>query len=295
MYFFKIIVVCFLLFSNNSFSQNQGLLWRITSPDLKDTSYLFGTIHSIRSIYTIPASVKNSISNTEQTIVESKLNSISVLFNFRSFIKMIFNPKFKKISEFITSNKSDSLKRYCIKQFKVDESNYEFYSRFRPLIMYTFLKGDKNNSVNKYSVDDSIEVYSKWKRSKIKTLENVKQISIYEQSLPVKYEFELTFPNLVYDSLQTNKVFYDERYLLGELDDFLAKNTVFMNHSEKMVFASLIISRNFEWLPKIEKSIKKQSTFIAVGLGHLLPENYGLIDLLRAKGYTVECIMKEFK
>lgn len=291
----KISFLFVLFLSFISFSQNQGLLWRITSPDLKDTSYLFGTRHSISNLYSIPKTVKNSISKTELTIVESKVTGLKIFCNFRSFTKMIFNPGFSKISNFIGKEKSDSLKKYCIKKFKVDESSYELYSRFRPLIMYTFLKGDKNNSVKKYSIDDSIEVYSKWKRNKIKTLENIKQISIYEQSLPVKYEFDLTFPNLVNDTLESHKVIIDETYLLGELEDFLVKNSENMNHSEKMVFASLIITRNFDWLPKIEKSIKKQSTFIAVGLGHLLPANYGLIDILRAKGYSVECILKEFK
>ena len=230
----------FLFFSvlvgiNNCYSQNNGVLWRITSPDLKDTSFMFGTNHSVRVSFPVPFEVKRAISKAELTIVESKITGLSVLCNFRSFTKMIFNPRWSKIDRFIDKDKSDSLKKYCIARFKVKEDNYVFYSRFRPLIMYSFLKGEKKYTIATYSVDDSVEIYSNVNRNKIKTLENIRQISKYEQSLPVKYEFELTFPDLVFDSLKLNNSIYDEQYLAGGLDDFLGKNTQLMNHSEKMV------------------------------------------------------------
>ena len=48
--------------------------------------------------------------------------------------------------------------------------------------------------------------------------------------------------------------------------------------------------RNLDWIPIIEFAIQEKKSMIAVGAGHLLGE-YGLINLLRQKGYTVE----EFK
>ena len=48
--------------------------------------------------------------------------------------------------------------------------------------------------------------------------------------------------------------------------------------------------RNLDWIPIIELTIREKRSMIAVGAGHLLGE-YGLIDLLRREGYTVE----EFK
>ena len=45
--------------------------------------------------------------------------------------------------------------------------------------------------------------------------------------------------------------------------------------------------RNLAWMDKILPAINNYSCFIGVGAGHLLSE-YGLINLLRRKGYTVE-------
>ncbi|MFT6245129.1 MAG: hypothetical protein ACJAXI_001899, partial [Crocinitomicaceae bacterium] len=50
--------------------------------------------------------------------------------------------------------------------------------------------------------------------------------------------------------------------------------------------AELLDDRNKNWIPKIEKLITKERTFIAVGAGHLGgPE--GVIRLLQKKGYTL--------
>ena len=44
--------------------------------------------------------------------------------------------------------------------------------------------------------------------------------------------------------------------------------------------------RNLEWLPKIEKMISENSSFIALGISHLEGEK-GIRKLLQAKGYTL--------
>jgi uncharacterized protein YbaP (TraB family) len=51
----------------------------------------------------------------------------------------------------------------------------------------------------------------------------------------------------------------------------------------------LLVTRNKNWIPKIEKFASQKPTFIAVGAGHL-PGKQGVINLLKAKGYTVRPI-----
>ena len=48
----------------------------------------------------------------------------------------------------------------------------------------------------------------------------------------------------------------------------------------------LLIQRNSNWIPVIEKQIKKGSTFIAVGAMHL-PGMKGVLNLLMLQGYSV--------
>ncbi len=48
----------------------------------------------------------------------------------------------------------------------------------------------------------------------------------------------------------------------------------------------VLIERNKVWLPKLDKIFSESSTFVAVGAGHMYGE-YGLVDLLQQRGYTV--------
>lgn len=49
----------------------------------------------------------------------------------------------------------------------------------------------------------------------------------------------------------------------------------------------LLSNRNLAWIPQIERIIRENPAFIAVGAGHL-PGNQGVITLLQAKGYTLK-------
>jgi uncharacterized protein YbaP (TraB family) len=49
----------------------------------------------------------------------------------------------------------------------------------------------------------------------------------------------------------------------------------------------LIYDRNLRWVARIEKLIKEQSCFIAVGCGHLGGEK-GILALMKKEGYTVK-------
>ena len=49
----------------------------------------------------------------------------------------------------------------------------------------------------------------------------------------------------------------------------------------------LLVQRNKNWIPVIEREAKEKPTFFAVGAGHLGGEQ-GVIQLLRQQGYTVK-------
>jgi len=54
------------------------------------------------------------------------------------------------------------------------------------------------------------------------------------------------------------------------------------------VFAALITNRNRSWIPKLESLLKrKDDALVVVGAGHLVGKE-GVVELLRAKGYTIE-------
>lgn len=84
-----------------------------------------------------------------------------------------------------------------------------------------------------------------------------------------------------------------EKEFQGMIEAYLAED---LNKLQEMIQADgltgeygeiLLNERNRNWIPKIEEFIKAETTFIAVGAGHL-PSDQGVIQLLRNAGYTVE-------
>ncbi len=53
----------------------------------------------------------------------------------------------------------------------------------------------------------------------------------------------------------------------------------------------LLYQRNTDWIPKLEKLFEQDRVFVAVGAGHLQGPR-GVIELLRARGYTITRITK---
>jgi uncharacterized protein YbaP (TraB family) len=51
----------------------------------------------------------------------------------------------------------------------------------------------------------------------------------------------------------------------------------------------LLDRRNRNWVPLMEKAMKSESTFFAVGAGHL-GGGQGVLELLRKQGYTLKAI-----
>jgi uncharacterized protein YbaP (TraB family) len=54
------------------------------------------------------------------------------------------------------------------------------------------------------------------------------------------------------------------------------------------VYRRVIVDRNHAWLPKIESFLAKSENYLViVGAGHLAGRD-GLLEMLKAKGYSVE-------
>jgi len=73
---------------------------------------------------------------------------------------------------------------------------------------------------------------------------------------------------------------------LPELDRLL-KDPNFMNDNQE---EWLLTKRNINWAEKIPEQMTRESTFFAVGAGHLSGKN-GVIQLLKDKGYTLRPVL----
>lgn len=80
-----------------------------------------------------------------------------------------------------------------------------------------------------------------------------------------------------------------KHYLEEDIDGINDLMDKYMSDEYAEFKEQLLLKRNKNWVPDIEKLAGKNSSFIAVGAGHL-PGKDGLIDLLQQAGYKVEAV-----
>jgi uncharacterized protein YbaP (TraB family) len=134
--------------------------------------------------------------------------------------------------------------------------------------------------------------------SEIKKIAGKKKNFIALETIDEQFDMLDSIPIELQLDLDTNKfTFKEDYYNLLELymnQDLTGIDSLLLNDPDfqKMEY-NLLTRRNYNWMPKIEQSIKKESSFIAVGCGHLIGED-GLIKLLQDKGYVMEPIRFAF-
>ena len=288
-----LFILSFFIFCNFSYSQNVGILWRITGNGLKDTSYLVGTNHQLSDTLKIPLIIKQTILKSSRFYGESEKE----LFSTFKMMPMMFNPWLKSFESNIDPSKIDKLKRICFDSLHMNRTEFKIWAKFRPMILSQVIVDNSRKLLNKnsnvYKLDDSLKMYASRKHVPVRGLEKVKGLKKHFSLVSVQEEFDYFIGDFFSKNIKQIALDGDGLYLNG--DSELCGPMELMTASQRACFSAMCMDRNFDWIIKFEPIMKKKSLFIAVGMGHVLPVKYGLVDLLRAKGYTVECILQDFK
>ena len=112
------------------------------------------------------------------------------------------------------------------------------------------------------------------------------QVGIFDQ-IPQKLQLDELGKLVSGDYSQNEFQTMISAYLAEDIDELdKAMTTSGMMADYRSI---LLDERNKTWVPKIEEQMKTKSVFVAVGAGHLAGE-FGVVNLLRDAGYTVEPI-----
>lgn len=261
-------------------SLENSLLWKISGNGLEQPSYLFGTIHVIcpedfkmdeRILSALQSSKKIVLElNMSDPMLAQDMQQNSINKDFYN-IQNDFEPEAKEaLDEFLSSNYGMGLAQMGI---------------MKPFILSTMVLMKQLPC----ETPDSYELFftSKSQEWKIpmEGLESAAyQISIFDR-IPMERQLADLSKMILTDAT--------EKEFQGMIEAYLAED---LNKLQEMIQADgltgeygeiLLNERNRNWIPKIEEFIKAETTFIAVGAGHL-PSDQGVIQLLRNAGYTVE-------
>ena len=262
-----------------------SMLWSIVDPKAPtDTSYLFGTIHQIsQKDFAITDKIENAFAKSQVLMTEIDLTDPGMFAEMMPRLlmedgmtleKILGEEDYQMLSKFMTENTGQPIAMYNDKK--------PFMASM--VIMNFFIEGKPA------SYDMTLTQMAQKRALKIKGLETVsEQMDVLDRT-PYKEQAEQML-EMINNMEKTKESFeaivkaYKAEHL-EELDKLLDENIEMSDEK-----AAMLDERNIKWIPAIEGAIKENSTFIAVGAGHL-PGELGLINLMRENGYEVNPIFE---
>jgi len=271
-----------LLLSFSAFSQN-SVLWEIKSNDLIFPSYLMGTLKFIgEKEFFMPAIAEDKVKVCKIFVIEDQVDHHAQ----HELNKAIHFPKGKSLRSVVTPGEYTKIVSFFEIEFGINKTTFESkYSKLIPLaISIAMTRLSLGEDVRFYD----IELLKIAKAAKLKTysLESIQREAQAIQKYPMADQVKALLHSV--DNFETQKKEFQALmldYPQGDLDE-IYKYTLHPVENNPIFIEEFYTKRNKEWMPKIEKILRDQPAFIAIGISHLEGEN-GILNLLKQKGYTL--------
>lgn len=264
-----------------SFAQDSSMLWKISGNGLKQDSYLFGTIHMLcPDDFVIQQKNLDAFNSSKKIIFEVDLSKPENVKSLQAFA--VSDPNFIKAFSEEEMKKMDSV--LVAQQLSIKLLDYASPVAVISLFSMKGFNCPDPTKMKSYEVELAALANSQGKT--IGELETPHfQFNLLKDLITPKLFMESVFQLDKYPALTAKMV---EAYKTENLEELtkLLEDSAWMTVEQK---DKLLIDRNLNWSNLIPEIIKDQSSFIAVGAGHLAGGK-GLISLLRNKGFTVEAV-----
>ncbi|MBK9213609.1 MAG: TraB/GumN family protein [Saprospiraceae bacterium] len=276
-------------------SLNQkALLWAVSGKDLKDTSYIFGTIHLIPSKdFFYPKGTERSMEVSEKLIFEIDVAEATDPNKMMGLMEKLVMKDDKTLKDLMTA------KEYAMVEDHFNKNNIPlmFFDRLKPMITSTLISQElnpltNNGNMTSYEIEfNKIAENAKKQTLGLETLDF--QISIFDK-IPYKKQAKLLVDAIKAiraggESSDEFSVMLDlyKKQDLPALGQFIEKSSL---TEGKEMSDILLLDRNKAWIPKIINLASSSRCFFAVGAGHL-PGPNGILMMLKSQGYQVNPVL----
>lgn len=284
------LLVFFLLTQQVSVAQGENsVFWQMVSPNKKDTSYLFGTIHLLpKEKFSLPKEVEQTLKKCSVSYFELDLKAPQSEVLAASRL-----PEGQSLYDYVNQEQKDSLFAYAQAHMGIDSVMFSLaVAPFKPFIftqmpMMKYLQ-------NSVGFDDVLQKMAAENKLEIKALETHQEQIAFFDNMPNRLKTQ-SIMDVVHQ--KTNP----EEELTKLQDNYLAQNTSSFlddvkddSEMSRYMYDNLIKKRNEAWVKRLKKELKGKKAFVAVGAAHLVGPD-GLIALLEAEGFTIAPIKISLK
>ncbi len=265
---------------------NAQLLYQITGNGLNSASYVYGTIHILpKEQFQLSNSLKRAFDASKTIAMEVDLDMSAA--QKIALAQQVLLPEGKTLKDFMESQDYIKLKLYCQDSLKWSESKFERSSKLKPMFFSSLLIQESMSNMASYEME--FNKMAKKKKKETIGLETIEfQLGLFDQ-LPMSTQVEMLKADYIsdmksYDTLLSCYLKED----LETLGKLMAEETAAYPEFNDI----LLVQRNKSWIEPMKTQMQKESTFFAVGAGHLSGPK-GVIALLRAQGFTVTAIKQD--
>lgn len=275
-------LVFMMLQVSTSFGQStydNSLLWEITGNGLEQKSYLFGTIHMIcPDDFLMDDRIKMAFEDADELIMELDMDDPELNQKMQ---QSSLNPGMKNIGSSFSESEKEALNEFLTTKYG---AGMDQLGILKPFVLMSMIS-------MKMLPCEQIESYEMFftnlatsQKKNIEGLETIEyQMGIFDQ-IPEEVQTKEIAKMVTTDESLDEFGQMVEAYTaedINKLYEVVTENEMMGNFNEIM-----LDNRNKNWIPVMEKNMKENQVFFAVGSGHLGGDN-GVINLLRGKGYTV--------
>lgn len=253
------------------------LLWKINGDDLPGPSYLFGTIHvREKRVFDFNDSVMVKLNEVDAYAMEVLMDD-----DIESEIAgKLMLEEGQTLQDLYTPQEYKTLKKFFSSKLNIDISSYD---HMKPFVLLTLLSAYDIQFTDAMSIEvDRFLLKLADKAGKqllgIETLDE--QLNMFDE---ISHDM-LLYSVEHYDEVSDGYEKLVDAYTKEDLDQlfkYITESPEMEGSVDKMIF-----QRNITMADRMVKMAREQTTFFAVGAGHL-PGKDGIIDLLKRKGYTV--------
>jgi uncharacterized protein YbaP (TraB family) len=274
--------VLLIVFQSAAQNLEKSLLWKISGNGLKETSYLFGTIHMIcKDKFYMDEKIENALASSKVLAMELNMADPNLMAEMQ---KLSVNPGFANIKGEFTPEQASAVDKFLTESYG---AGLDQLGVLKPMVLSSMVLIKMLPCTEQSSYEMFFTEKAKSQDKPVKGLETVAfQMGVFDQ-IPQKLQIDELGKMVVNQEGMEEFEKLVEAYLDQDIDklfDLISENEMFQEYGDL-----LLENRNKNWIPKIEEMVKEQATFIAVGSGHLGSET-GVINLLRKAGYTVEAV-----
>jgi uncharacterized protein YbaP (TraB family) len=261
------------------------LLWRISGNGITRPSWLFGTMHILcADDAMLSDSLKAVIANCDEVYFEINLSDMSGMINALQYMRMNGN---EKLSDLLKPKDYARVKDYFMQHVPIPP--FSMLERFKPMLLSGMIEEQGLGCETTDGIE--LQIMKALKQQEHKKPVNGLETAAFQAGLFDSIPYEKQAKELVdyLDSMDQNKKITQQLavlYTSQDLDGIQAlsdKDDPEMNGYMDL----LLYNRNKKWAKELDGLLRGKSLLVAVGAGHL-PGREGVIELLRAEGYTVD-------